>query len=89
MKLKKKKQLSTAEINHRKRMFMWALLVIIINAVSLIFKGVALLQAAALFITVYALYRMVVYENKSNHDSRKYYDWAGRPLSRKKLSNKN
>lgn len=82
--MKKKKQLTPEERKHRERMFMWAVLVIIVNAISLVFKGVVFVEVAALIVTVYALYRMVVYENKNNRHSRKYYDWIGRPLSRQK-----
>lgn len=63
---------------------MWALIVIAVNAVAILFKGVVLLQVAALVVTVYALYRLTVYDNKRNRDSRKYYDWKGRPLSQVK-----
>ena len=80
----KKKELSLEEKKHREKMFMWALFVIVINAISISFKGVVFIQVAALIGTVYALYRMVVYENKNNRNSRKYYDWAGRPLSQQK-----
>jgi Ca2+/Na+ antiporter len=88
MKLKKK-QLSSEEKEHREKMFMWAVVVIIVNAISIFFKGVVFLQVAALVVTVYALYRMVVYENKNNRNSRKYFDWTGRPLSHQKNDNKN
>lgn len=32
----------------------------------------------------FMILNMVVYENKNNRNSRKYYDWAGRPLSQQK-----
>lgn len=85
--MKKKKQISLEQKKYYERCFMWAVLVIIVNAISVAFKGIVILQVLALVVTVYALYRMVVYENKNNRNSRKYYDWAGRPLSQDK-SNK-
>lgn len=82
--LKKEKQLSQQQKEYRQKLFMWTLIVIAVNAVSIVFKGVVAIQVAALIVTVYALYRVVVYENKNNRNSRKYYDWAGRPLSQSK-----
>lgn len=82
--MKKNTQLSTEQIAYKKLVFMWALIVIAVNAVAILFKDVVLLQVAALVVTVYALYRLTVYDNKRNRDSRKYYDWKGRPLSQVK-----
>lgn len=82
--MKKKKQLSEQQKEYYQKLFMWAVIVIIVNAVAIAFKGVVAIQVAALIATVYALYRVVVYENKNNRNSRKYYDWAGRPLSQSK-----
>ncbi|WP_034538334.1 hypothetical protein [Lactobacillus psittaci] len=70
----------------RKRLFRWAVFVIVINALQLIFR-IWLIQVFAMIGTVYALYRMVVVENVNNRFSSKYYDWAGQPLSRHKANN--
>lgn len=75
----KKKPMSVEERKHCELMFRWALLVIIVNAISIFFKGIGFINIAALIVTVYALYRMVVYENKNNRNSKKYYDYRGLP----------
>ena len=44
------------------------------------------IEGFAMIGTIYALYRLVVFDNKKNRLSRKYYDWKGRPLE---IKNKN
>ena len=64
---------------------MWTVFVIIINAVSLVTK-LWVFQAAAMIGTTYALYKIVVWDNKKNRYSRKYYNWAGHDLDKKDSS---
>ncbi|GHN32135.1 hypothetical protein ME790_12060 [Lactobacillus delbrueckii] len=76
---------SAAEKARRDRIFMWTVFVIIINAVSLVTK-LWVFQAAAMIGTTYALYKIVVWDNKKNRYSRKYYNWAGHALDKKDSS---
>lgn len=78
----KKAKVSKEEIARRKRVLNWTLFVIGINALQIVFPNMWV-QSIALLGTIYALYRLVVFDNKKNRLSRKYYDWKGRPLEAK------
>lgn len=74
------KHVSVEENQRRKRIFLWAIFVIIINTIQFFFKNWGT-QALATIGTVYALYQLTVFDNKKNRLSRKYYDWRGRRLN--------
>ncbi len=78
-----KKRLDSEEKRRRNRIFYWALFVIALNGLQVIWPNWGT-QACAMVGTVYALYRIVVYDNKRNRYSRRYYNWAGKPLNHPK-----
>ena len=79
--MKKSKKFATDELARRNRVFLWTLFVIVINAISIATK-LWVFQVVAMIGTVYALYKIVVWDNKGNRYSRKYYDWAGHALDK-------
>ena len=79
----KTKKVSREEEARRKRVLYWTVFVIAINIPQLFFKNI-FIEGFAMIGTIYALYRLVVFDNKKNRLSRKYYDW--RPLE---VKNKN
>ncbi|WP_410175453.1 hypothetical protein [Lactobacillus johnsonii] len=81
----KTKKVSREEEARRKRVLYWTVFVIAINIPQLFFKNI-FIEGCAMIGTIYALYRLVVFDNKKNRLSRKYYDWKGRPLE---VKNKN
>ena len=78
----KTKKVSREEEARRKRVLYWTIFVIAINIPQLFFKNI-FIEGFAMIGTIYALYRLVVFDNKKNRLSRKYYDWKGRPLDAK------
>lgn len=78
-----KNAVSEEEKARRKRILFWTVVVIVINLLQILFKN-WFTQAIASIGTVYALYQLVVYDNKKNRLSRKYYDWRGKPLNKSK-----
>ncbi|WP_338148830.1 hypothetical protein [Lactobacillus acetotolerans] len=77
----KKPRISTTEKARRNRIFFWAVIVIVINLLQVIFKN-WITGTVAMIGTIYALYRIVVFDNRNNRLSRKYYDWKGKPLKK-------
>lgn len=77
----KKVTIKKQELARRKRILLWTVFVILINFLQVYFK-IWEFQVIAMIGTVYALYRIVVFDNNKNRYSSKYYDWAGQPLSR-------
>lgn len=80
-KLNKGQEVDQEEKARRNRLFWWAIVVIIVNAI-MIYTPNFITRSASMLITAYALYRVVVWDNKKNRYSRKYYDRAGKPLDK-------
>lgn len=78
-----KQTITKEEKERRNRIFFWAVIVIAVNALSISYSNI-ITQIISTVVTAYALYRVVVYDNKKNRYSRKYYDRAGRPLAQPK-----
>lgn len=78
-----KQKITKEEKERRNRIFFWAVIVIAVNALSISYSNI-ITQIISTVVTAYALYRVVVYDNKKNRYSRKYYDRAGRPLAQPK-----
>ncbi|WEV37321.1 hypothetical protein [Lactobacillus sp. ESL0677] len=78
----KKVKVTSKEKARRNRLFMWAMFVVVINLLQLILKN-WITNLIAMIGTIYALYKIVVYDNPKNHLSQKYYDWKGNKLSNK------
>ena len=78
-----KQTITKEEKERRNRIFFWAVVVIAVNALSISYSNI-ITQIISTVVTAYALYRVVVYDNKKNRYSRKYYDRAGRPLAQPK-----
>lgn len=69
----------------RNSLFFWAVVVIAVNALLLIFPNM-IVRTISMIVTAYALYRVVVFDNHKNRFSRKYYDRTGKPLAQPKDS---
>lgn len=69
----------------RNSLFFWAVVVIIVNALLLVFPNM-IVRIISMVVTAYALYRVVVFDNHKNRYSRKYYDRSGKPLAQPKNS---
>lgn len=78
-----KQKITKEEKERRNRIFFWAVVVIAVNTLSISYSNI-ITQIISTVVTAYALYRVVVYDNKKNRYSRKYYDRAGRPLAQPK-----
>lgn len=78
-----KQTITKEEKERRNRIFFWAVVVIAVNTLSISYSNI-ITQIISTVVTAYALYRVVVYDNKKNRYSRKYYDRAGRPLAQPK-----
>lgn len=72
------------EQKRRNNLFLWALVVVAVNAAWLLTKN-NMVQAISTVITVYAFYRVVVYDNHKNRYSRRLYDRTGRRLTDPKI----
>lgn len=77
----KKEKVTPKEIARRNGLFMWTVFVIMINLVQVLFKN-WLTSLVAMVGTIYALYRVVVYDNPKNRLSQKYYDWHGNKINK-------
>ncbi|WEV40138.1 hypothetical protein [Lactobacillus sp. ESL0681] len=77
----KKTRISKAEKKRRDRVLFWAVFVIIINLLQLLFKN-WLTNLIAMVGTIYALYKLVVYDNPKNRFSQRFYDWKGKRISK-------
>lgn len=75
----KKTKSSSKERARQNKIFFWAVVVIGINFLQLIFKN-WITSLIAMVGTIYALYRIVVFDNPKNRLSQKYYDWKGNKL---------
>ena len=84
IKLKKTKvsdKVSDKEKARRNRILFWAVVVIVVNLLQILFKN-WITSLIAMVGTIYALYRIVVFDNPKNRLSQKYYDWKGNKLSK-------
>lgn len=77
----KKEKVTPKEAARRNSLFMWTVFVIVINLVQVLFKN-WLTGLVAMVGTIYALYRVVVYDNPKNRLSQKYYDWRGNKINK-------
>ena len=77
----KKTKVSANEKARRNRILFWAFVVIVINLLQILFKN-WITSLIAMVGTIYALYRIVVFDNPKNRLSQKYYDWKGNKLSK-------
>ncbi|RMC25502.1 MULTISPECIES: hypothetical protein [unclassified Lactobacillus] len=77
----KKEKVTPKEVARRNGLFMWTVFVIVINLVQVLFKN-WLTSLVAMVGTIYALYRVVVYDNPKNRLSQKYYDWRGNKINK-------
>lgn len=77
----KKAKISEKEKARRNNIFIWTVFVIAINLLQILFKN-WITSLIAMVGTIYALYRIVVYENPKNRLSQKYYDWKGNKLNK-------
>ncbi|RMC51653.1 hypothetical protein [Lactobacillus sp. ESL0225] len=77
----KKEKVIPKEVARRNGLFMWTVFVIVINLVQVLFKN-WLTSLVAMVGTIYALYRVVVYDNPKNRLSQKYYDWRGNKINK-------
>lgn len=77
----KKVKVSAKEQARRNGILLWTVFVIVINFLQLICKN-WLTTIVAMVGTIYALYRIVVYDNPRNHLSQKYYNWRGEKLKK-------
>ncbi|CAM3191278.1 hypothetical protein SAMN04487792_1265 [Lactobacillus bombicola] len=77
----KKEKVTPKEVARRNGLFMWTVFVIVINLVQILFKN-WLTSLVAMVGTIYALYRVVVYDNPKNRLSQKYYDWRGNKINK-------
>ena len=76
------KKFRREEEGRRKRVLYLRIFGIAVNIRQFFFKNI-FIEGFAMIGTIYALYRLVVFDNKKNRLSRKYYDWKGRPLDAK------
>lgn len=77
----KKAKITEKEKARRNNIFIWTVFVIAINLLQILFKNWTT-SLIAMVGTIYALYRIVVYENPKNRLSQKYYDWNGNQLNK-------
>lgn len=77
----KKAKVTEKEKARRNKIFIWTMFVIVINLLQILFKN-WITNLIAMVGTIYALYRIVVYENPKNRLSQKYYDWKGNKLNK-------
>nr|WP_232350318.1 hypothetical protein [Lactobacillus sp. M0396] len=77
----KKTKVSANEKARRNRILFWSFVVIVINLLQILFKN-WITSLIAMVGTIYALYRIVVFDNPKNRLSQKYYDWKGNKLSK-------
>ena len=77
----KKTNVSNKESARRNRILFWTIVVIVINLLQILFKN-WITSLIAMVGTIYALYRIVVFDNPKNRLSQKYYDWKGNKLSK-------
>ena len=77
----KKTNVSNKERARRNRILFWTIVVIVINLLQILFKN-WITSLIAMVGTIYALYRIVVFDNPKNRLSQKYYDWKGNKLSK-------
>lgn len=77
----KKTKVSDKEKARRNRILFWAVVVIVVNLLQILFKN-WITSLIAMVGTIYALYRVVVFDNPKNRLSQKYYDWKGNKLSK-------
>ncbi|WP_034980768.1 hypothetical protein [Lactobacillus sp. wkB10] len=77
----KKTKVSDKEKARRNRILFWSIVVIVINLLQILFKN-WITSLIAMVGTIYALYRIVVFDNPKNRLSQKYYDWKGNKLSK-------
>lgn len=77
----KKAKVTAQEKSRRNRLFLWAIFVVMVNLLKLVMKN-WLTNLVAMVGTIYALYRIVVYDNPKNRLSQKYYDWKGHKLNK-------
>lgn len=77
----KKVKVSAKEQARRNGILLWTVFVIVINFLQLICKN-WLTTIVAMVGTIYALYRIVVYDNPRNRLSQKYYNWRGEKLKK-------
>ncbi|MCX8726076.1 hypothetical protein [Lactobacillus sp. B4007] len=77
----KKAKITEKEKARRNNIFIWTVFVIAINLLQILFKNWTT-SLIAMVGTIYALYRIVVYENPKNRLSQKYYDWKGNKLNK-------
>ena len=77
----KKTKVTAKEKVRRNRILFWAVVVIVVNLLQILFKN-WITSLIAMVGTIYALYRIVVFDNPKNRLSQKYYDWKGNKLSK-------
>ncbi|WP_419513174.1 hypothetical protein [Lactobacillus kimbladii] len=77
----KKTKVTAKEKARRNRILFWAVVVIVVNLLQILFKN-WITSLIAMVGTIYALYRIVVFDNPKNRLSQKYYDWEGNKLSK-------
>ena len=77
----KKTNVSNKERARRNHILFWTIVVIVINLLQILFKN-WITSLIAMVGTIYALYRIVVFDNPKNRLSQKYYDWKGNKLSK-------
>ena len=77
----KKTKVSDKEKARRNRILFWAVVVIVVNLLQILFKN-WITSLIAMVGTIYSLYRIVVFDNPKNRLSQKYYDWKGNKLSK-------
>jgi Ca2+/Na+ antiporter len=77
----KKEKVTPKEVARRNNLFMWTVFVIVVNFIQVLFKN-WLTGLVAMVGTIYALYRVVVYDNPKNRLSQKYYDWRGNKINK-------
>lgn len=77
----KKAKITEKEKARRNNIFIWTVFVIAINLLQILFENWTT-SLIAMVGTIYALYRIVVYENPKNRLSQKYYDWKGNKLNK-------
>ena len=77
----KKTKVTAKEKARRNRILFWAVVVIVVNLLQILFKN-WITSLIAMVGTIYALYRIVVFDNSKNRLSQKYYDWKGNKLSK-------
>ena len=77
----KKTKVTAKEKVRRNRILFWAVVVIVVNLLQILFKN-WITSLIAMVGTIYALYRIVVFDNPKNRLSQKYYDWKGNKLTK-------